>query len=218
MSKVDQILTLVGREAEPAIPALSTLRATVFREWPYLYDCEERYEREYLAVMFNAPDVVLVLAMCCDQIVGASTALPLEQEHDEFIQPFRDAGIDPGRVFYLAESVLLKEFRGQGVGHRFFDEREAHALRLHQAAIDLEASETQPNGRFDYLTFAGVLRDADDPRRPADCRDLAPFWKKRGYTMDAALRTTYPWREIGQAEETYQPMQFWIRPMSDLLA
>jgi len=44
-----------------------------------------------------------------------------------FAAPFAAVGIDPAGVFYLSESVLLPAWRGQGVGHAFFDAREAHA-------------------------------------------------------------------------------------------
>ena len=60
-------------------------------------------------------------------MVGASTALPLADETVEFQQPFIDAGWDPARIFYCAESVVLPAWRGRGLGVRFFAEREAHA-------------------------------------------------------------------------------------------
>lgn len=214
MHKVDRVITLVGEQAEPHLDALSNLRSRVFRAWPYLYECDVAYEHEYLEVMFGTQDAVLVLAMDGDKAVGASTGLPLNEEHDEFIQPFIEQGIDPARVFYLAESVLLSAYRSQGIGHRFFDEREAHVLRLHQEAIDAG----NPAGRFDYLTFAGVIRDSADPRRPRSYRELAPFWRKRRYKLQPELVANYAWRDIGEIEKTSKPMQFWTRPMSELLA
>jgi GNAT superfamily N-acetyltransferase len=62
-------------------------------------------------------------------MVGAATAAPLTDHADEFAAPFANAGLDPGDYFYLAESVLLPEYRGRGAGRRFFEMREMRAGR-----------------------------------------------------------------------------------------
>ena len=42
----------------------------------------------------------------------------------------RKAGYDITKIFYCGESVLLKSHRGHGLGHAFFDGREAQAKKL----------------------------------------------------------------------------------------
>lgn len=177
---------------------VAALRIEVFRQWPYLYDGEMAYEREYLQAMVKSDEAALILAEHGGRIVGASTAMPLVDEHDEFKKPFVDARLDPARVFYLAESVLLPAYRGKGIGHKFFDQREAHALKLGRT-------------RFLMLAFCGVDRDQNDPRRPSDYRDLDAFWNKRGYTKRPALRARFAWKEVGSDEETTQTLTFWTR-------
>ena len=39
---------LLAGEIEAALPALGRLRIAVFREWPYLYEGSEAYERDYV--------------------------------------------------------------------------------------------------------------------------------------------------------------------------
>ena len=51
-----------------------------------------------------------------ETVVGASTGLPMIAADEAFRAPFIAAGIDPARVFYFGESVLLPEYRGQGIG------------------------------------------------------------------------------------------------------
>ena len=46
-------------------------------------------------------------------------------------------GIEVARLFYFGESVLLPEYRGQGVGHAFFDHREAQARGVGATAANL---------------------------------------------------------------------------------
>ena len=172
--------------------AVARLRIAVFREWPYLYEGDLDYEARYLETYARSPRMVAVLALDGDALVGASTGLPLTDEEPAFAAPVAGAGIDPARVFYFGESVLDPRYRGLGLGHRFFDEREAHARAL----------------GFEVTAFAAVERAAGDPRRPAGARDLGPFWRKRGYVHHPELRFRIPWREIGAAEETDQTLSF----------
>ena len=187
----------IGRVLQP----LAELRIEVFCDYPYLYDGDVAYEAWYLERFANAPDALLVAARDGDRLIGAATAAPLIHEHEDFQAPFRGCGIDPATVFYLAESVLLPTYRGCGIGHAFFDQREAAACRL----------------GFARTAFCAVIRPMDHPSRPAGYRPLDGFWRKRGYHPIDGLTTTFPWRELGQAEETAKPMQFWLRALNDAL-
>ena len=42
-----------------------------------------------------------------------------------------------------------------------------------------------------------AARAKDDPRRPADARDLTPFWRRRGYRPLPNVAATSAWTEIG---------------------
>lgn len=198
------IARLSGSALEGVIADLAQLRIRVFRDYPYLYDGDADYEAKYLATYARARGGVVVLVRDGGRIVGASTALPLTEETDEVRAPFITAGYDPARVFYLGESVLLPEYRGRGIGVRFFDEREAHARGL-------AADPASGLGPFDWLTFCAVERAADDPRRPPGYQPLDRFWAHRGYTRHPALRTEFSWRELGETEESPKPMVFWLK-------
>jgi GNAT superfamily N-acetyltransferase len=197
MPNVDQIKCVFGDEARSHASDLAKLRITVFREYPYLYDGDMAYEQNYISQYVQSPGSVIVLAMDGDQIVGASTALPLADETEAFKQPFVKQGIDPARVFYFGESVLLPAYRGQGIGHRFFDEREKHA-----ASLDMD---------FNYLAFAAVIRDADDPRRPQGYRPHDVFWNKRSFIPQPEMVMKLSWKEVGQEQETVQSLMFWLK-------
>lgn len=196
------IETLSGPVLSAVIPELSRLRLTVFREWPYLYDGDAEYEAGYLATFANHPDGVIVAARDGDTMVGAATAAPLAGHTDEFVPLFKSHGYDPEAIFYCGESVLLPDYRGQGIGHAFFDHREAHARALNTRGY-----------RFTHATFCGVVRANDDPRKPAGYRPLDDFWRKRGYETVPGLVGHYDWREIGHAEETRKVMQFWLKAL-----
>ena len=192
------VRTLVGDAIAPYVDDLARLRIQVFREWPYLYAGSVAYEAEYLQVYTRSKRSVAVLAFEGGKVVGASTGLPLAEESDAFIRPFVEAGYRPESVFYCGESVLLPAYRGQGLGHRFFDEREGHARAL---------------GGFAWTAFCAVDRDPDDPRRPQRHRDNDVFWRKRGYEPVAGMQVALTWPEVGDEGDVGHTLSCWTRPL-----
>ena len=189
--------SLPGAALRPYLDAVAALRIAVFRDWPYLYDGDAAYEREYLAAYAASPDSVVVLARAGDAVVGASTGIPLAQDSAEFQAPLLAYSIDPARVFYCGESVLLPDYRGRGIGHAFFDAREAHARAL---------------GGFTHTAFAAVDRAENDPRRPARHRGNDAFWAKRGYARQPGMTMQLHWNEIGVGEVGHA-LTFWLRQL-----
>jgi GNAT superfamily N-acetyltransferase len=195
------VFPATGEELQAALPELARLRQQVFRAFPYLYDGDADYEENYLRTYLNAPGAVVVLARAAGgRVVGASTALPLLQETPEILAPFTAPEFDPPEfdrsdVLYLGESVLLPEFRGQGIGHQFFEVREAHARALGLCVT----------------AFCAVQRGGSHPARPADYRPLNAFWTARGYTERPDLHTRMTWRDVGETQETAKDMRFWVK-------
>jgi len=192
-----RVVPLAGPAIAPLLPALAELRIQVFRDFPYLYDGDLAYERWYLERFAAAEQALVVAALDGERLVGAATAAPLAAEHEDFRAPFIRLGIDPADVFYLAESVLLGGFRGQGIGHAFFDEREAAGRRL----------------GFGKAAFCAVVRPLDHPLRPPGYRPLDGFWRRRGYVPVPGMTTTFPWKDLDEAEASPKPMQFWLREL-----
>lgn len=192
-----EVRPLTGAEIAAAIDDLAALRIAVFAAYPYLYDGDAAYEAEYLKEFIAAPDAVLVAAFDGAKIVGAATASPMWAQKAEFRAPFESRGIDTSRLFYFGESVLLPDYRGHGIGHAFFDHREAQARNCGASAA----------------TFAAVIRPGDHPARPEGYVPLDAFWTKRGYAPVEGFVTELGWKEHGEAEESVKPMQYWMRQL-----
>ena len=188
-----------GAALTPWLADIARLRIQVFRDWPYLYDGDAAAEQRYLQTYVDVPGAMVVLCRDADRVVGASTALPLTAETDEITAPFRAQGHRLDRILYCGESVLDPRYRGHGIGVRFFEERERHARAL-------------PG--IDMMAFCAVQRRANDPRRPPSHVPLDTFWQRRGFVSHPELRTTMSWREIGEAEESPKPMQFWLKSLA----
>lgn len=191
-----KIQRVIGQQIASYLDELARLRIEVFREYPYLYKGDKAYEHNYLQRYVNSQASLLILVFDNDKVVGASTAMPLQDEVAEFKKPFQEHGYKIETLFYFGESVLLKPYRGQGVGHRFFDERESYARELK---------------RFDYCTFCAVERPDNHPYRPPDYRPLGSFWQRRGFEKRPELRTEFEWQELHETSPSMKPMVFWLK-------
>jgi GNAT superfamily N-acetyltransferase len=201
MPPVTQPITLTtctGPAVTAVIPALAALRVAVFRAFPYLYDGDLAYEEAYLQIYATSPAAAVIIARQGNEIVGASTCLPLTHETPNVQAPFLAQGLNPADFFYFGESVLLPAHRGQGAGVAFFNAREAHA----------RAASTCP-----YACFCAVQRPPDHPARPANYTPLDNFWRNRGYTPDPRLHCEMTWRDVGDPTETPKRLNFWLKPL-----
>lgn len=193
-----RIERLVGPALEERLQDLARLRIEVFRAFPYLYDGSMDYEQRYLATYAGTPGSVIVGAFAGDRLVGASTGLPLRHEPDHVTNPFRERGFDVDRIFYYGESVLLPEWRGHGIGVRFFEDREAHAKAL---------------GGYAHAVFCAVDRPDDHPRRPAGHVPLDGFWGRRGFRPLPEVTCHFSWRDLDEEAESPKLMRFWIKDL-----
>ena len=191
------IRLLHGEALIPWLGALARLRLAVFREWPYLYEGNEADERAYLRCYAGNPKALVVAAFAGGEPVGMASCLPLSCESEAIVAPFRAAGLDPARFFYLAESVLLAPWRGRGIGVAFFAARESFARSTSLAEL---------------ATFCGVLRPEDHPERPPGWTGLSTFWRHRGYRQEPRLCCSLSWPERG-GETVEHVLRFWLKPL-----
>jgi len=191
------LATLRGDAIATVIGELARLRTEVFREWPYLYDGDLASEQRYIGSYAMTPKAVVVVARATtptgSRIVGASTALPATDS--KLRLALASAGIDADSTCYFGESVLLRPWRGQGVGVRFFHERELAARAMGAR----------------HACFAAVLRDPADPRRPPDYQPLDRFWTRRGYARLPGQRIEISWKEPGSPSDLPHGLELWAK-------
>ncbi len=190
------VRTVTGQDILPLLPDLARLRIGVFREWPYIYDGDIAHEEEYLQTYVKAEGAAVIVAEEDGKVVGVSTGLPMSATTANIQQPFIANGWDISKIFYFGESVLLKAYRGRGIGVKFFAAREAHAAS------------------FETTTFCGVDRPKTHPLRDPDYTPLDGFWTHRGYTKRPELACRMSWRDVGAAEDTEKTLVFWTRSLT----
>lgn len=198
MTTTIKVQPYVGNEIKPYLHEIAQLRITVFHEFPYIYEGDLKYEEAYLKKFSSCPAAIAVLVFDGKKVVGASTGMPLEAELEEMKSPFIEKGLDPADFFYFSESILLPAYRKMGIGHQFFDLREAHVQNLN---------------RFKHICFCSVVRPDDHPLKPANYFQKDEFWKKRGFKKHPELICYYSWKDIGDKTETKKPLVFWIKDL-----
>lgn len=184
----------IGSDITKLIPQLGKLRICVFYDFPYLYEGLQEYEENYLQVYTKNPLSIAFGVFDGEQLIGATTGMPLSTQSKEIQQPFLERGTHISKIFYFGESILLPEYRGRGLGHLFFDVREKHALE---------------NG-FTTTAFCSVVRPENHPLKPHDYRPNDIFWIKRGYTkQDFSCRMA--WLDRNETQETEKELIFWTK-------
>lgn len=187
-----------GNEIESIISDLARLRIKVFHDFPYLYEGDYEYEKNYLKIYPASSESAIIAVYDGNIMIGAASCIPLKDEAQYVQDPFLQSGFNINEIYYFGESVLLKEYRGRGLGNVFFDEREKAARKFN----------------YKIASFCGVKRPDDHPMRPKDYRPLDEFWKKRGYLRQDNLISEFSWLDIGESCETKKPMVYWMRTLA----
>lgn len=192
-----RVAPLTGDALARALDDVAALRIAVFRSYPYLYDGDRGYERAYLQTYRDSPGAIVVGAFDGDRLIGAATGTPMQDHAADFAAALATQPVPARDIFYCAESVLLPDYRGRGLGHAFFDAREAHARDLGHT----------------HAAFCSVIRPEGHPLRPADYAPLDPFWRKRGYAPVPGAIAHFGWKDLDQPQESDHALQVWMRAL-----
>lgn len=194
-----KICKFTGSAINTYLPGIARLRVEIFRDYPYLFEDNMRDETEYLKNYSNCKEAMVVIVFDGSEIVGVSTGIPLQYEQNDVKKAFQEREIDISSYYYFSESMLLKKYRGRGLGHHFFDVREEHVRNLQ---------------KYKQICFCEVARTEDDVRKPDDYIPLDDFWKKRGYVKHTELSCAIGWADIGEENKSEKPMIFWVKTLS----
>ena len=188
---------LQGMDIAAQLAPLADLRLRVFRDWPYLYEGTVEYERHYLGTYSRCADSLAVLAWDGTRCIGATTALPMTAAPAEMRAPFEAAALPLQDILYFGESVVLPEYRGRGIGVRFFELRESHARAL----------------GLRLCVFCAVERPDRHPLKPDDHRGNDAFWSRRGYLRRPDLVCHFDWQDRDRSAPSAHRLVYWTRTL-----
>lgn len=191
-----EFISMNGSEARHIAPSIAALRIKVFWDFPYLYEGSLDYEMKYLETYFKSKHSFFFAVKDHGELVGITTAVLACEEEDSFQKPLVEAGLDPKTVCYFGESLLLKNYRGLGIGKKFFHEREKFAISFPQV---------------NHICFCAVVRDSNHPLKPEGYKPLNEFWTQMGFHLVPGFLGRYEWKDRGEEYPTEKRMQYWIK-------
>jgi GNAT superfamily N-acetyltransferase len=192
------VRSFTGIGLKPYLHMIAKLRMEVFREYPYFEEPDRDRETQFLRKLFSNKESIGVLIFDNTTLVGASLGYPLTVEEPSLHRPFKERHLNIESYFFFADSVLLKAYRGRGIGHHFFDAREAHVIHYK---------------KFKHICFCVLDHPEIDQQRPKDFIPLLDFWRKRGYIKHSEMKCFLAWKGIGEAHSTEKQMIYWIKDL-----
>ena len=190
------VRSFTGSGLKPYLHSIAKLRSDVFKEYPYFEDSQLDRETLYLRKISTSKETIAVLIFDNTTLVGVSLGSPFEIEDPSLHHPFKERKLHVESYFYFGDSVLLKHYRGRGIGHHFFDAREAHVAHYK---------------KFKHICFC--VPDCPIRNQPQDFVPLIDFWRKRGYVHHPEMTCRLSWKKIDEVHPTEHSMSFWIKDL-----
>lgn len=194
MDNFIQLLLFEKNKALPFIDDVANLRISIFREYPYLYEGNVAYEKNYLEKFVRSKDSIFVIAFDGQDVIGALTGLPLSEEEPNIQEPWLKHNFDISSTYYFSEALIYEKYRGQGLGIKMFDIAEKWATK-----------------KYNHLTLASVIRKDNHPLKPINYHKIDAFWEKLGYQKEENIICKILWKEINAEQESNKPLIFWSK-------
>jgi|SRR5579862_3226096 len=190
------VRSFTGPHLKTYLHSIAKLLAEVFREYPYHQETNMEQQIKHIKDAAAHKESIAVLIFDNTTLVGASIGVPLVAESKEIQTPFLEQQLPIQNYYFFSASVLLKPYRGRGIGHHFFDVREAHVLHFK---------------KYSHICFCSPLRPEPDPERPEDFLPLDDFWRKRGYIHHPDMQCHLPWTPVNTQHSETKTMTFWLK-------
>lgn len=192
------VRSFTGSGLKPYLHSIAKLRIEVFKDYPFFEDSTLDHETQYLKKISSNKETIAVLIFDNTTLVGVSLGSPFEIEDPALHSPFKDRKLNIESYFHFGDSALLKRYRGRGIGHHFFDAREAHASHYK---------------KFKHICFCVPDFPEPDPNQPKDFVPLTDFWRKRGYIHHPEMKCYLSWKKINTEHPTENQMSYWIKDL-----
>jgi len=189
-----------GAEIKEHIDTMARFRLEQFKEYPYLYVGDYGQEQVHLGSYANYRESSLILAAENDKVVAISTSLPLKYEEEVLsccAEELERMGMDATKGYYFGETIILPEYRSQGIGSTIVNMQEEYARTL----------------GCTFVCFIAVQREPDHPLRPKDYVEAAIIFERLGFKKtESSISFSWPTIQAdGAVREQGNLLDFWIK-------
>ena len=192
---------VLGSGIAEMLDDVASLRIELFRHYPYLYDDDLGYEKNYLKGLSENEESFVVAAYRDDEVVGAATALPLLSSAEILNgvrEHFSRAGFSPSTCYYYSEILVRPAQRYHGIAKEFYRRRDETAIRL----------------GYSTVCFAALNAEEIRSPRPSDYFDPSDMWRRMGFVQHRDIYVDHRWPTLqpdGTTLEMKHRLYFWIR-------
>lgn len=190
------VRAFTGSHLRNHVHSIAKLRLDILEEYPFFEKSDLYQQLQFLERYVTCKEAIGILVFDHSTLVGASMGIPLMQERMSIQAPLQAHFHDIHSFYYFGESMLLKPYRNRGIGHHFFDMREAHVQLLQ---------------KYTHICFLDPLRPDLDHRKPADYLPVRDFWKKRGYAYHPEITCVLSWKDADTHLSTSKTLAFWLK-------
>jgi ribosomal protein S18 acetylase RimI-like enzyme len=197
---ISKILLLVGLQLASMVTTISDWRVKNFKEYPYLYEGNNDYEKAYTKSYIDSLKSAVIVAYDEDEkLAGFLTCLPLIDD-EEFLSTakpvFLNAQLDPEKFYYCGEVIIEGNYRKQGIARKLFAKFEEHAKEL----------------GYDNGCFVTIEHPENHPLKPKDYEDPSIVWHHFGYEKtDIVVTAVYPTIDGNGFSDKENKLVFWIK-------
>ena len=188
------VRSFTGSGIKSHLHSIAKLRTSALQDYPYSEAPNLQREMEHIRHISTCKEAIIVLIFDGHTLVGSALGYPLVWAAAELLKPFRDQGRKVESYFFFGESMLLKLYRGRGIGHHFFDAREAHVTHF---------------ATFQHICFCVPYKTEE--KAPADFIPLNEFYRRRGYIHHPELAFHQIKHKVGQQTPVEVVDTFWIK-------
>lgn len=191
---------LQGEMINSHVKDITGLSLIIYREYPYLY---EGTEEEYLPLIQHyaqSDNGIACLLFDNEKPIGVAIGMPMNAMRESYKKPILNSSekIDIDSIFYLGEFLLLKGYRGKGLGKQMYIEFE----RL------VKAKEN-----FKTICFCKIFESDNHHLMPTNYKSLNDFWTKLGFKQQENLSFSVFWRNVFEVEDSPHKLVYWMKSL-----
>lgn len=183
----EQIKVAKGHEVAQHINEFGQLRLDYFRGYPYFYDGDHVFEREYLQNYASNPKTLLILSQN-----GALMGCPLRDMSNHY-KPFLHSKMPIEEMYYLGEFVFEPG-----------TEREELQVEMYQKFEE----EVRKMG-YSQIALYEIATEENDSREPKGYVSIEKLWEKMGFIKQSGIVLEVYWEE--QGVEKLHHLVGWIK-------